>query len=264
MNPSTLTIVLPCAGAGSRMRSPGPKELVEVAPSVSLIDLSLSHVHAAATCPVLDLDVVVVIDAGKEAVADHVRAHLPGIPVHRVYFDHRFREWPGSIHSAAPFCRENALVLLPDSLMFLSVEDPLRDGTGRSVAEVALDALRDHSLAFGAVNCSEPSLLETLGAMKVEHAEVTVFEDKPEKGFHRFNAVWGCIAFRREVEANLFEFLNQCVFRQCPGLDGRPFHPAAAFPLSLYADLGTPEGLKRNGDSLLRFMELIPPPTGSH
>lgn len=240
------------------MGVPGPKELIKVAPSIALIDLTLAHVKAAGDVLGSDLDVVVVVDSGKEAVHEYVLSRLPGIAVTRVFFDRRFKEWPGSVHSAAPFCGERVLVLMPDSLLTLSREDPFRAEDGRNLAEITLSLLGEYAVAFGAARCPDFSRMSDLGALWVENGEVSAFEDKPKRRFDRFNSVWGCFAFRRGAESELFEFLDRSVSRRNPNLIAQSFHPAGAFPLHFYADLGTPERLDRNRKDLKRFLDLIP------
>jgi UDP-N-acetylglucosamine pyrophosphorylase len=49
MTPDTskITIILPCAGSGSRLGLSEPKELFEISPEIRLIDFSSAHIAAA-------------------------------------------------------------------------------------------------------------------------------------------------------------------------------------------------------------------------
>jgi len=237
-----LTVILPCAGSGSRLGLDTPKELFEILPGIRLIDFSLSHIQAAP--PGLAIKIAVVIRTWKQAVADYVQEKLPGRPVQAVLFDDRFDDWPGSVYSARETFSPANLVLLPDSLLDLAgrksgIMPRCFDEKGLSLLELVFTNLEKKKSLFGWVPCSDATILKDLGALRVEQGEVTAFQDKPKKDFQLYNGFWGCYAFREEVSRALYEFLIHSV-RQTPlPLEEQPFSPPGAIPLAAYRDFGT-------------------------
>ncbi len=245
-----LTIILPCAGSGARLGLANPKELFEIVPNLRLIDLSLAHIRAAPAGLLLQARLAVVIRGWKQEVVDYVRQKLPEVKVDAVMFDDAFREWPGSIYSAREVFSRYNLVMLPDSLLNLGCskaqELPVcRDADGFSLVEVVVDALLKHKLVFGYVQCSYPSVLKNLGALRVKNGLVTGFQDKPRQSFEHYNGFWGCCAFRKEVGKALYNFLIRSVLHQPVSLEAQPFYPPGAIPLASYQDLGTWDAIKK-------------------
>ncbi|MCP4156637.1 MAG: hypothetical protein GY757_53485 [bacterium] len=264
-----LTIILPCAGEGSRLGLKSPKELFEIVPGKRLIDFSLEHILAywgkpgASTVPV-NLKVAVVIRPWKEEVVEYVAGRLPGLTVERVLFDDTYFEWPGSVYSASrSFSRKN-LVLLPDSCLRLgesesgsgdiSAKKPnsrggsvfnengpsfCRDSKGDTLVELVSRALDSFEVVFGSVPCNDPARLAKLGAMWVEGNVVTAFQDKPVENRDVYNSFWGCYAFRETRAQALYDFLVSSVKHQPVTLRDCLFNPPGAVSLHTYRDLGT-------------------------
>jgi hypothetical protein len=244
-NPAAgLTVILPCAGSGTRLGLNRPKELFEILPGVCLIDLSLAHIRAV--LPTNDIKVAVVIRPHKEEVVDHVRRVLPGIKVEAVFFNDSYYEWPGSVFSARETFSNHNLVLLPDSILNVgknTVNNEMGpiclDDRGSPLIKLAADALSVHKVVFGWVKCSHPRVLKKVGALRVEEDIVTAFQDKPVDSFEKYIGFWGCYAFRKEVGKSLYHFLVGSVRHRPVSLEEQPFHPAGAIPLHSYRDLGT-------------------------
>ncbi|UCH92372.1 MAG: 2-C-methyl-D-erythritol 4-phosphate cytidylyltransferase, partial [Candidatus Aminicenantes bacterium] len=199
MTDRELTIILPCAGEGSRLGINTPKELFEIVPGTRLIDFSLKHILAAPRKE--KITAAVVTRPWKTQVVEYVTEQLPGIPVQTVIFNDDYREWPGSVYSAQEVFSRNNLVLLPDSFLGLSAtfkEVVTIDSNGKTLVELVSDALHRHKVVFGCIKCTEVKVLETLGAVRMENGIVTAFQDKPKtsESIEQFNGFWGCYAFR--------------------------------------------------------------------
>lgn len=270
-----ITIILPCAGAGSRMGLDSPKELFEIS-GRKLIDFSLDHIKAYIRALVHDgsstgsFRVAVVIRLSKREVADYVRAQLPDTRVETVLFDDNYEEWPGSVYSAHKQFSGRNLVLLPDSFLSLSSlslpstmlahpENNLQpitvfpDGEyrDRTLIAAALEVLAQRPVMFGWVACDNPGVLSTMGALRVEKNEVTAFQDKPREGLEGFNGFWTCYGFSPGYGGPLYDFLIQSLRHQSPKLAEQPFFPPSALQLGRYYDLGTPERVASFMDSVL-------------
>lgn len=252
----SITIILPCAGDGSRLGLKTPKELFEVLPGIAMIDFSLEHIRAFLAerdkperAPAR-LRIAVVIRPWKRDVADYVIGQMSGIPVDIVYFDDQYSEWPGSVFSAEAGYSPYNLALMPDSCLSLAEEGAegvpvVRDKEGVTLIERALTALKTHDVVFGAIPCADSSLLRSLGALHIQNGMVSDFQDKPDKDFGRFNAFWGCYAFRSDKGRELYEFLIRSVRHESVSLSAQSFSPCAAIPVHSYRDLGAWDRIRK-------------------
>jgi len=188
----------------------------------------------------LDIQVVVVIHPGKQAVADHVKSKLPDAAVETVLFNNKYREWPGSVFSAQEYFSDFNLVLMPDSFLSLSDNNRLLCPEGKSIGCHTLTCLMHSNVTFGCVCLHKSLLLPALGALHVNEAGyVTDFKDKPARKLNRFNGFWGCYGFRKKSAEDVYRFLIQSVTRRSVRITEQPFSPVTAFPLTGYMDLGT-------------------------
>lgn len=243
-----ITFILPCAGSGRRLGYEGHKELFPILPDVRLIDFSLEHIREVrrwvSEHPSWELRVAVVIQPWKSEVSDYVAGSLPGIKVVSVMFDHALHEWPGSVHSARNLYGDINLVLLPDSRLSLSPEEMTRDMQGKSLIERVIETMQNRDVVFGYVQCGDPSVLQRLGALHViqEDADSGIidrFQDKPDEDFASYNGYWCCYAFRAAAGEPLYSFLHRSVMHEPANILEEGFHPASAFPVYGYLDLGT-------------------------
>jgi len=250
-----IAFILPCAGEGRRLEYAGHKELFPVLPNRRLIDFSLDHIReafgwirkdpsriaAGAATSRMTIGVTVVCRPWKTGVAEYVADRLPGIPVTPVMFDPALFEWPGSVHSARESYADVNIVLLPDSHLALSPGCMVRDVAGNPLVHHVLAGMEDYSVLFGYRPCTASDKLHRLGAIHVTAGGVVdTFQDKPATDLHRYNAFWCCYAFKKSQGDALYCFLKRSVARDTVPIERMPFHPAGAFPVHSYIDLGTP------------------------
>lgn len=258
----SIQCILPCAGEGRRLGWDGPKELFPILPERRLIDFSLDHIreaahvlsgsdttgggpiHATAGHSRYSLSVIVVSRPWKTEVPEYVTGKLPGIPVKTVMFNPKLFEWAGSVHSAQTHYGDINVVLLPDSFLSLSPETPVRDPEGTPLIHHILSSLARHSVVFGYRPCTHPGQLKQLGALHVTRGIVDAFQDKPATHLERYNGFWCCYAFIRPMGTPLYRFLQQSVAHTPVNIQNEPFHPAGAFPVHHYLDLGTPAAVE--------------------
>lgn len=247
-----ITFILPCAGEGRRLGFNGHKELFPILPGVRLIDFSLAHIREAQDW-ILDnpgwmMRVAVVIRPGKSEVAEYVKQSLQGVTVLPVMFDTALHEWPGSVHSARLHYGDINLVLLPDSRLSLSPNEMTRDLHGGSLAECVIGSLKNYSVTFGYIPCDNPYVLQHFGAIRVlrhckDYETIDRFQDKPDRDFASYNGYWCCYGFRAEAGEFLYRFLIRSVIHEPADIWEESFHPASAFPVHDYQDLGTREAV---------------------
>jgi len=240
-----LTVILPCAGEGNRLNLPSPKELFEIYPGTALIDFSINHIRSALKDIAINklnvtVKTVVATQPWKEMVADHVKNALPKNKVLSVFFNSSYEEWPGSIYSAQEYYSEFNLVLLPDSYLSLSTDQPCRSNSGKNLLIQILDKLMSHNLVFGYVPCRDPQILKNLGAVFVNNDElITAFQDKPRENLDQFNGFWGCFGFGRLISHQLYQYLITSVRHLPQTIGNSPFYYPGSVRLHEYYDLGT-------------------------
>ena len=225
-----ITYILPCAGLGTRLGLPYPKEIHRLRPGVSLIDYSLSH----ATADTRSTEkVVVVLAPGKENVATYVESKVSdSVKVERVYFNDKYSEWSGSILSAEMHFGDRNVALLPDSVLTMKSGERLAEQYSKALDEGA-------DLVFAYVGESNKQKLSSLGALYVDSSSVVHFCDKPaENDPMEFNAFWASFGFRGKVGAKVLDFMMRSVARQNVDLNTLGLK-VRAFAVESYVDLGT-------------------------
>jgi hypothetical protein len=252
-----LTVILPCAGAGSRLGLKTPKELFDISTTcenpkhmkpVKLIDYSLQHIRSFPSKK--RLKVAVVIQPWKKDVSQYVEEQLPGIEVETIIFNPDYKEWPGSVFSAGGTFSEFNMVLLPDSYLSLSKKTTPNhvttiDSMGKSLLQHMQETLTHHSVVFGSINCNDPDTLKSMGALSVKNGLVTNFQDKPSDSISSFNAYWGCYGFRKDIAQALYHFLISSVQHHTLPLKDQIFNPPATITIPTYYDLGTWDRIKK-------------------
>jgi len=229
-----ITVILPCAGYGTRLGLSFPKELYEVVPGWRLVDFSLQHIIVGRY---ICSEVVVVIRKGKEGVADYLSKRLfaYGITVRSFFYNDSYYEWAGSVMSAEEAWGERSLVLLPDSVVRCSEKDPLRWGkTG--LLEAMDGMLREYSVGF-AVCRAQGERLSSLGALRIENGRVMAFQDKPVDP-SPYNGFWVSYGFHQRFGRELYEFLVRSIRHENGELPPGLF-PAPVVEVAGYTDLGT-------------------------
>lgn len=222
-----LNVILPCAGEGTRLGLPYPKEMHHVANGVAFIDLSLRQLY-----PYRDriARVTITLTPSKADLVRYLGKWRAIFPFAFTYFDERNEEWPGSILSAEALYLARNLVLLPDSLIHSEPDWPLVPTFDRLLGE--------HDLVFG-VKREHSDRLRSLGAVRLEaDGRVTAFCDKPSEALDRFNGFWGCFGFTGSTGRSILELMTASVRRSPVDLATLPLRGVAGFPLLAYHDLG--------------------------
>jgi hypothetical protein len=177
-------VVLPCAGSGSRLGLPFPKELAPLGPGRCVIDSSLDLIRTAAQAS--DLSVLLMTDGERDLTVRYVRARLPWIQVAEMRQDPGMAEWPGAVMALGPLLGDVNVLLLPDVLY---------SWAGDPVTELAV-AAEGHGFAVAAVKAA-PEQIVTSGALRVEDGRIAAHEDKPVDP-EGYEAAWGMLGFTRD------------------------------------------------------------------
>jgi hypothetical protein len=172
-------VVLPCAGAGSRLGLPFPKELAPAGPGRCVIDSSLDMIRACGS----DVRVILMTDGRRDQTAAYVRDRLPGVPVAEVLQDLTAPDMTEAVLALWPWLGYVNVLLLPD-VVYGWAGDP--------VTELAVKAV-SYGFAAAAVKAG-PGQIRTAGALRVLDDRIAAYEDKPCDP-DGYNALWGMLAF---------------------------------------------------------------------
>jgi hypothetical protein len=225
-----MSIIVPCAGKGTRLALPYPKEIHRVSQSKSLIDFSLAHIEQDRD---LAAQIVTVLAPGKESVFDYVSGRMTGIcSATSVYFNPEYHEWPGSILSAENQFLERNVALLPDSVLKTVPRQTL-------LTQFAEAFDRGADLVFAYVAEQDRDRLRALGALRVQGHHVEEFCDKPTlENPSTFNGFWASFGFTKACSAEVLNFMMRSVDRQSVDIAELGLN-VQAFAVESYMDLGT-------------------------
>lgn len=181
-------MILPCAGKGSRLGVPFPKELIPLGEGRLLIDSCLDLIDDAYENS--QVRVILLEDGRREQTADYIRRKLPHIPLALVRQDEKC-ELPDGIMSLKPWLSPAAnVVLLPDAVYHW---DEYGYGMGNDpVTDVARKAM-SYGFAFGVAQ-GPPEQIASMGALYVKDDRVIRYADKPGDA-EDFNSFWVMLAF---------------------------------------------------------------------
>ncbi|MFS8199844.1 hypothetical protein ACLVWQ_14295 [Streptomyces sp. CWNU-52B] len=199
-----VSVILPCAGIGTRFGSPYPKELHCLAPGVTVLDRSLEAVVELAKSG-LDVRLVVVFGTHKLDTVRHLARYAETFHMVFVYQDESYGPGlDGAIRSALPMTRGPVALVLPDIVI-----------TGSDAAGALLAALRQTEVTGWSVVAAEerdPDTLRQMGALAVAEEggvmSVGAATDKPTDP-SGYNAFWGMVAATEEEAHRLPDVVGQ-------------------------------------------------------
>ncbi|WP_328456957.1 MULTISPECIES: hypothetical protein [unclassified Amycolatopsis] len=184
-----VSIILPCAGFGTRFGAPYSKELHCLAPGVTVLDRSLeAAVELAASG--LNVRLVVVFRTHKLDTVSYLARYAETFQIVFLYQDESLEPGlDGAIRSALPMTQGPVVLVLPDIVV-----------TGAGSAGVLLSAVRrteETGWSVVAVEEQDPDTLRQMGALTVaERGHDRTVEAAAEKPADPapFNACWGMVA----------------------------------------------------------------------
>ena len=222
-----MKVILPCAGKGTRLGLPYPKETHLIAKQTALIDLTFKRLENHAD---LIGEVIIVLAPEKASLVEYLAKWKEHFYLKFVYFDDRNHEWAGSILSAEKEFGDKNLVFLPDTFLVGLPEFPIVP---------TFDAeLEKNSVCFGYLPTEDRKTLRSLGALRVAKNQVQGFCDKPaEDDPEFFNAFWTTFGFTQKAARPLLEMMTQSIQRKPVNLGGVS-SAVSAFPVKEYKDLG--------------------------
>lgn len=229
---SNLTVILPCAGEGSRLSLPYPKEIHSIEKNKSLIDYSFDLFSNYGR---RDVEFVVTLNEKKTELIKYLSRYKNRFDISFTFFNPMETEYTGSIKSARHLFGEKNLVLLPDTFLKLK--------SSQDIMTLVDDSLNETGFTFFFKRETDSDMLKTKGSLLIDKDFlVQEYEDKPQENFDRFNAFWTAFAFRKRVFDNCIEFMEKSTLnhRLLVGeIQNTSIYKSKAIEVDDYVDLGT-------------------------
>ncbi|MEW1723500.1 hypothetical protein [Streptomyces sp. NPDC093109] len=199
-----VSVILPCAGFGTRFGAPYSKELHSLAPGVTVLDRSLESVVELAKSG-LSVRLVVVFATHKLDTVRYLARYAEIFQLVFVYQEESFEPGlDGAIRSALPMTRGPVALVLPDIVI-----------TGVGSVGSLHTALRQTDVSGWSVVAAEerdPGTLRQMGALALVEGDgvVTVGAavDKPADP-SGFNAFWGMVAVAEKEAHRLPDVVSE-------------------------------------------------------
>jgi len=229
---SNLTVILPCAGEGTRLSLPYPKEVHSIEKNKSLIDYTFDHFLNYGRN---DVEFVVTINENKTELVKYLSKYKSKFNISFTFFNPLEKEYTGSIKSAKHLFGEKNLVLLPDTFMKLK--------SSKDIVSLVSDSLNETGFTFFFKKEKNENMLKTKGCLFTDSDNLVLqYEDKPQENLTRFNSFWTSFAFRKRVFDSCIEFmekstLNHRIFTN--EIENTPIYKSKAIEVDDYIDLGT-------------------------
>jgi NDP-sugar pyrophosphorylase family protein len=229
---SRLTVILPCAGEGSRLSLPYSKEVFSIEKNKSLIDYSFDLFQDYGR---KDVEFVITINEKKLDLINYLSKYKSRFNISFTFFNPNETEYTGSIKSAKHLFGDKNLVLLPDT--FLKMK------SHQDIIDLISDSLFETGFTFFYKNENSGEMLKTKGALNIsEDGLVLDYSDKPESNFESYNAFWTAFAFKKRVFDSCIEFMEKSTLRHRVSVDEiqkTPIYKSKAIEVDRYVDLGT-------------------------
>lgn len=227
-----LTVILPCAGEGTRLSLPYPKEICSIEKNKSLIDYTFDLFSNYGR---RDVEFVITLNENKIELVKYLSRYKHRFNISFTYFNPTETEYTGSIKSTKHLFGEKNLVLLPDTFLRLK--------TSEDILELVNNSLNETGFTFFFKREKSPNMLKTKGALIISDTnQVLDYEDKPQENLDKFNAFWCSFAFRKRVFDSCIEFMEKSTLNHRLLVDeikNTPIYNSRAIEVDEYIDLGT-------------------------
>jgi hypothetical protein len=229
---SNLTVILPCAGEGSRLSLPYPKEIYSIQKNKCLIDYTFDLFSNYGR---RDVQFVITLNENKTEIVKYLSRYKDRFNISFTYFNPIETEYTGSIKSAKHLFGEKNIVLLPDTFVKMK--------TSEDIVEMVNNSLNETGFTFFYKRENFPDMLKTKGALVIsDDNQVLNYEDKPQENLDRFNAFWCAFSFRKRVFDSCIEFMEKSTLNHKLLVDeikNTPIYNSKAIEVDKYIDLGT-------------------------
>jgi hypothetical protein len=222
-------VILPCAGEGSRLGLPFPKELAPLGESRLVIDSCLDMIRNSS----LSIRIILLENGRREQTARYIRRKLPGISLAMIRQDPSADSMPAAVQALKPWLANVNIILLPDVIY---------EPYGSPLAEIASHT-EASGCCFGAAKM-HPDDLRRLGALKTTpDARVLAYEDKPHLP-GGYDSAWGILGFSGDSRGMEMLYQVQHSTRRSVSVVTEPVLGSPVVWLEGFRDCGTWESYR--------------------
>ena len=151
-----ITVILPCAGEGTRLSLPYPKEIHSIEKNKSLIYYSFDLFSNYGR---RDVQFIVTLTEDKTDIIRYLSRYKSRFNISFTFFNPKETEYTGSIKSAKHLFGEKNIVLLPDTYLKLKESDDIIDLVDKSLNETGF--------TFFFKRESDGNMLRTKGSLSI-------------------------------------------------------------------------------------------------
>ena len=201
-----ITFIIPCAGKGSRLGAPWPKELYVIDKEVCLIDKCFNHISQFKNI----CQVVIIISEEKMELVKYLSKYKEDFDIIFCYQKPQFKELGGAIKSAENYLSKKNILLLPDLLLsdrFIDLK-----------MQTYINNLNRDNIAYIIKEEKNPEVLTKLGNVLInEDNIITEVVDKPtidkikEKNYQHY---WCSFGFTDKIKDQFLDEFDKLISKQ--------------------------------------------------
>lgn len=189
-----ISIIIPCAGRGTRLGIPYPKEMFALEADKVLIDYCFEMLRELKD----RVCIVVIISKEKMELVNYLSKYTEEYEIIFLYQKPQCAELLGAIESAKHYFSDVNILMLPDIRI---VDSDVANHMNSIILKTDAEGM-----VFGAVREKRLEIIERMGALKTMDDRVISFKDKPRDGVNEFDSFWVMLSW---VGERSDEFLEQ-------------------------------------------------------
>jgi len=228
----SVSIILPCAGHGTRLKLPYPKELIKINEDMSIIDYSFHHILESRIRP----RVVVIIGPHKFDTARYLyEKYNDKVDLVFVFQKTNEKEITGAIRSAEHLFGDKNILLMPDTIIEYKDRKV-------SLIDNMIDSLNNQPFVFVHKNEASVTRLKLFGALNIQDKKVIDYKDKPVKNVENYNAFWVSFGFKKKVFGEVISVIEQSMLKKATHKNTfrkSVMYKSSSISVAEYVDIGT-------------------------
>ena len=228
-----ITVIFPCAGKGTRLGVPFPKELFPIDKGISIIDTYFDLLYNIKEF----VRIVVVINPEKTSLVSYLHKYSKDFDIIFKYQTKFERGMIDAIYTCREYFSTVNLLLLPDThVIYNDLVSEIMRFIATETENVAIWYKSENNL----------DVLKQLGPVKVVESintrRIINFEEKPT--YTTCNAFWVSLAFKETCSKKMLDILTKIYDKQTVDIDNTPLFNSLAYEVAQAIDLGVWENIR--------------------
>lgn len=220
------TVILPCAGKGTRLGIPFPKELFPIQKDISIIDTYFDELYEIRD----KIRVVIIINPKKVDLVEYLNKYSDSFDIIFKYQTDYEKGMVGAIYECRNYFLENNIILLPD--IFIKYKG--------FINELMSFINGEDKVAIWFNKEKNVDILKNLGPVTIENngidTRIVNFEEKPQ--YTEGNAYWVSMAFKKICSDAVLESIEAVFSGGEMNIKKTPLFGALGFEVEYAIDLG--------------------------